>query len=103
MCVFTVERRINCFVETGIASPYYDHFRSFFVALDANAPVKAASAPVEPVPVTRAVVPEDAQPHSTQFVGRSISLASIPQRVLRYQRTAQLEVWEIFRVLGAAA
>ena len=60
----------------------FDHFRSKFPAVDAAAP--------EQQPAFRAGA-------AVRLAGRRIDVADVP-RALDYERSAELELWELFRV-----
>lgn len=75
--VLSIEKRINFTLEDlAPTSKAYDHFRSFFVDLDAE---PCSSSPPKPRP---------------RLEGRRINVADVPQR-FDYERVAELELWTL--------
>lgn len=95
-----LERRV-CFTLAGMAerAPAYDYWRTLFEAVDGE-PAAAAAAAMAQQPAGANSQPKQQEGGAAQaapppLVGWRIDVMQVPQALHPYQRTAELELWEL--------
>lgn len=84
-----LEKRI-CFTldDLDVRAPAYDHWRKLFTPAETATDKAEAVAAAEPMAAGRPAPP-------FLLVGRRLDTAILPQRVAEYERTKELELWEL--------